>query len=190
MDKGVFINHSAILSASGEIEFGDGVMAAPGLRIAAINHDMNDRHITYTYGKVTIKKNAWIGMNVTICPGVTIGKYAVVGAGAVVTKDVPDYAVVGGVPAKILKSKFKCKKGLMKMGKKVVVISTSIRANSNSEALAESFVNGALSTGNDVDFISLKDKKIEFCKGCLACQNIGKCVIILWWRKYGRRDKR
>ena len=63
------------------------------------------------------------------------------------------------------------------MGKKVVVISTSIRANSNSEALAESFVNGALSTGNDVDFISLKDKKIEFCKGCLACQNIGKCVI-------------
>ncbi len=101
--KGVFINHSAILSASGGIEFGDGVMAAPGLRIATINHDMNDRHITYTYGKVTIKKNAWIGMNVTICPGVTIGEYAVVGAGAVVTKDVPDYAVVGGVPAKVIK---------------------------------------------------------------------------------------
>ena len=42
-------------------------------------------------------------MNVTVCPGVTIGKYAVVGAGAVVTKDVPDYAVVGGVPAKVIK---------------------------------------------------------------------------------------
>ena len=50
-----------------------------------------------------MKKNAWLGMNVTICPGVTIGKYAVVGAGAVVTKDVPDYAVVGGVPAKIIR---------------------------------------------------------------------------------------
>lgn len=101
--KGVFINHSAILSASGGIEFEDGVMIAPGVRIATINHDMNERHSVYTYGKVTIKKNAWIGMNVTICPGVTIGKYAVVGAGAVVTKDVPDYAVVGGVPAKIIR---------------------------------------------------------------------------------------
>lgn len=101
--KGVFINHSAILSASGGIEFEDGVMVAPGVRIATINHDMNNRHTIYTYGKVTIKKNAWLGMNVTVCPGVTIGKYAVVGAGAVVTKDVPDYAVVGGVPAKILR---------------------------------------------------------------------------------------
>ena len=99
--KGVFINHSAILSASGGIE--DGSMAAPGLRIATINHDMNERHTRYTYGKVTVKKNAWIGMNVTICPGVTIGEYAVVAAGAVVTKDVPDYAVAGGVPAKVLR---------------------------------------------------------------------------------------
>ena len=101
--KGVFINHSAILSASGGIEFEDGTMAAPGLRIATINHDMNERHTTYTYGKVTVKKNAWLGMNVTICPGVTIGEYAVVAAGAVVTKDVPDYAVVGGVPAKVIR---------------------------------------------------------------------------------------
>lgn len=101
--KGVFINHSAILSASGGIEFEDGVMIAPGVRIATINHDMNERHSIYTYGKVVIKKNAWIGMNVTICPGVTIGKYSVVGAGAVVTKDIPDYAIVGGVPAKIIR---------------------------------------------------------------------------------------
>lgn len=101
--KGVFINHSAILSASGGIEFEGGVMAAPGLKIATINHDMYDRHVTYTYGKVTVKKNAWLGLGCTICPGVTIGKYAVVAAGAVVTKDVPDYAVVGGIPAKIIK---------------------------------------------------------------------------------------
>lgn len=101
--KGVFINHSAILSASGGIVFEDGVMVAPGVRIATINHDMNERHTRYTYGRVLIKKNAWIGMNVTICPGVTIGAYAVVGAGAVVTKDVPDYAVVSGVPAKVIR---------------------------------------------------------------------------------------
>ena len=101
--KNVFINHSAILSASGGIEFGDGVCIAPGLRIATINHDFNERHTKYTYGKVTIKKNAWLGMNVTVCPGVTIGEYAVVAAGAVVTKDVLDFAVVGGVPAKVIK---------------------------------------------------------------------------------------
>jgi acetyltransferase-like isoleucine patch superfamily enzyme len=99
----VFINHSAILSASGGIEFQDGCMCAPGLRIATINHDFNERHKIYTYGKVTIKKNAWIGMNVTICPSVIVVEYAVVGAGAVVTKDVPDYALVAGVPAKIIK---------------------------------------------------------------------------------------
>lgn len=101
--KNVFINHSAILSASGGIEFQDGVSVAPGVRIATINHDFNNRHTIYTYGKVTIKKNAWIGMNVTICPGVTIGMNSVVAAGAVVTKDVPDNVVVGGVPAKIIK---------------------------------------------------------------------------------------
>lgn len=101
--KNVFINHSAILSASGGIEFEDGVMIAPGVRIATINHDMNQRHTIYTYGKVLIKTNAWIGMNVTICPGVTIGQYAVVGAGAIVTKDVPDYAIVAGVPAKVIR---------------------------------------------------------------------------------------
>lgn len=101
--KNVFINHSAILSASGGIEFEDGVMCAPALKIATINHDMNERHAIYTYGKVTIRKNAWIGMNVTICPGVTIGKYAVVGAGAVVTHDIPDYAVAAGVPAKVIR---------------------------------------------------------------------------------------
>ena len=101
--KGVFINHSAILSASGGIEFEDGSMAAPGLRIATINHDMNERHTKYIYGRVLVKKNAWLGMNVTICPGVTIGAYAVVAAGAVVTKDVPDYAVVGGVPARVIR---------------------------------------------------------------------------------------
>ena len=52
---------------------------------------------------MTVKKNAWLSLNVTICPGVTVGKYAVVAAGAVVTKDVPDYAVVGGVPAKVIR---------------------------------------------------------------------------------------
>ena len=61
--------------------------------------------------------------------------------------------------------------------KKIVIISTSIRANSNSEVLAESFAKGAESAGHQVEFISLKGKRIDFCKGCLTCQNTGKCVI-------------
>lgn len=101
--RNVFINHSVVLSASGGIEFEDGVMLAPAVRIATINHDFNNRHSIYTYGKVTVKKNAWIGLGATITPGVTIGKNSVVAAGSVVTKDVPDNVVVGGVPAKIIK---------------------------------------------------------------------------------------
>ncbi|MGN0403267.1 MAG: flavodoxin family protein [Acetatifactor sp.] len=63
------------------------------------------------------------------------------------------------------------------MNKKVVVISTSIRANSNSEVLAKSFADGASYAGNEVEFITLKDKQIDFCKGCLVCQQTGNCVI-------------
>lgn len=55
------------------------------------------------YGKVIVKKNSWIGTGAIILPDVTIGEGAVVGAGAVVTKDVPPYTVVAGVPAKIIK---------------------------------------------------------------------------------------
>lgn len=61
--------------------------------------------------------------------------------------------------------------------KKVIVISTSLRHGSNSDMLADKFVEGARSAGNDVEKISLADKEVHFCKGCLACQKLGKCVI-------------
>ena len=61
--------------------------------------------------------------------------------------------------------------------KKITVISTSIRPNSNSELLAKSFVEGAEAAGNDVTFITLKDKDIRFCRGCLSCHQTGKCII-------------
>ena len=63
------------------------------------------------------------------------------------------------------------------MSKNVVVISTSLRGNSNSDALAKSFAEGAREAGNTVEFISLKGKSIGFCIGCLACQSRGECVI-------------
>lgn len=63
------------------------------------------------------------------------------------------------------------------MSKKVLILSTSLRNKSNSQTLAEAFAEGALAAGNKVELVSLKDKSIAFCKGCLACQKTGKCVI-------------
>ena len=61
--------------------------------------------------------------------------------------------------------------------KKVIVISTSLRRGSNSDMLADKFAEGARSAGNDVEKISLIGKNIQFCKGCLSCQKLGRCVI-------------
>mgnify|MGYP002626505234 CR=1 FL=1 len=61
--------------------------------------------------------------------------------------------------------------------KNVLIISTSIRNNSNSEILAHETERGAKDAGHNVEFVTLKDKDIKFCKGCLACQKLGKCVI-------------
>lgn len=63
------------------------------------------------------------------------------------------------------------------MSRNVLVISTSLRKNSNSQALADAFAEGAKANGNNVEKVSLADKTIAFCKGCLACQKLGRCVI-------------
>ncbi len=61
--------------------------------------------------------------------------------------------------------------------KKVMIISTSLRNNANSEILAHETERGARDSGHEVEFVTLKDKEINFCRGCLACQKLGKCVI-------------
>jgi NAD(P)H-dependent FMN reductase len=63
------------------------------------------------------------------------------------------------------------------MGRNVLVISSSMRQGSNSDALAEKFAAGAGDAGNTVEKINLRDKTIGFCRGCLACQKTGRCVI-------------
>lgn len=63
------------------------------------------------------------------------------------------------------------------MSKKVLIISTSPRKGGNSDTLAEEFARGALEAGNEVEKIALWDKTIGFCRGCLACQKTGRCVI-------------
>ena len=63
------------------------------------------------------------------------------------------------------------------MSKRVLVISTSPRKGGNSDALAEEFIRGAREAGNDVEKVTLYDKTIGFCKGCLACQSTQRCTI-------------
>ena len=103
--KSVFINFDCTFLDLGGITIEDNVMLAPKVSLLSEGHPVavNDRQ-TLTAGKIHIKKNAWIGANVTILQGVTIGENAVVAAGAVVSKDVPANTVVGGIPAKIIKT--------------------------------------------------------------------------------------
>jgi len=103
LGKNIIINKGATILPPGIVEIEDNVLIGPNVQIVTVDHDLEDRHNLYHFGKVTIKNNAWLGIGVTICPGVTIGKNSVVAAGSVVTDDVPDNTMVGGVPAKIIK---------------------------------------------------------------------------------------
>ncbi len=63
------------------------------------------------------------------------------------------------------------------MAKNVLVISSTLRKNGNSEVLAKEFLRGAQDSGNNVEFVTLQDKEIKFCNGCMACQKLQTCVI-------------
>jgi len=99
----VFINSNSLLMARGGITIEDDVMIAGNVQLLSNNHDEYDRQILICK-PILIKKGAWIGAGVSILPGITVGKYAIVGAGAIVTKDVPDYAVAVGTPARVVKT--------------------------------------------------------------------------------------
>lgn len=102
--KDVFINSGCHFQDQGGIEIGDGALIGHNVVLATINHDLNPKENRKNhYAPIKIGSHVWIGSNATILPGVTIGDYAVVAAGAVVTRDVPAMTVVGGVPAKVLK---------------------------------------------------------------------------------------
>lgn len=98
----VFINHSFTAMSIGGITLEDNVQIGPHVTIVTDNHDFSNRYVLKCRS-VRVCKNAWIGANVTIMPGVTVGENAVIAGGAVVTKDVPANTVVGGNPACVLK---------------------------------------------------------------------------------------
>ncbi len=102
MGKNVYVMNGVLLMASGGILVEDYALIAAHAKIISNDHDPYFRPII-TCQPVIIKEGAWIGAGAAIMKGVTVGKYAIVGANSVVTKDVPDYAVVVGVPAKVIK---------------------------------------------------------------------------------------
>ena len=103
--QNVFINFDCTFLALGGITIEDDVLIGPKVSLVTENHPLDPKERKGLIAKpIIIKKNAWIGANATILPGVTIGENAVVAAGAVVSKDVPDNAIVGGIPAKFIKN--------------------------------------------------------------------------------------
>lgn len=105
LGKQVFINHGCSFLDLGGIVIEDEVMIAPNVSIISEGHPVHPANRKMLeLASVTIKRNVWIGANSTILPGVTVGENAVVAAGSVVTKDVPANVVVGGVPARILRT--------------------------------------------------------------------------------------
>ena len=103
--KDVFINSGCHFQDQGGIIIGDGSFIGHNVVLATINHDLDPANNRKNhYAPITIESHVWIGSNATILPGVTIGEWAAVAAGAVVIKDVLPYTVVGGVPARVLKT--------------------------------------------------------------------------------------
>lgn len=116
LGNNVYINHHAeILAGINGIKIGNDVMIGQYAKLLTTNHSYTDLSIpmnkqTEISEHIIIHDDVWIGANAIILPGIEIGKGAVVGASALVTKDVPEFAIVGGVPAKIIKYRNKKKK--------------------------------------------------------------------------------
>ena len=105
--KSFLANYNVTILDILPVRIGDYVMIGPNTLISTVNHPMTPmgrrKHLGIAK-PVTIGDDVWIGGNVTILPGVTIGNNVIIAAGAVVTKDVPSNTLVGGVPAKKIKS--------------------------------------------------------------------------------------
>jgi len=93
------------------LSIGENVIMAPNVAILTLRHVTENLHVPicvqgHIGSKVIIEDDVWIGFRATILPGIRLGKGCIIGAGAVVTKNVPSYAVMGGVPAKIIRFRY------------------------------------------------------------------------------------
>ena len=104
--KNFFANYNCTILDVGKVRIGDNCQLAPNVAIYTAGHPLHpdSRNSAYEYGiDVTIGNNCWIGGNVVICPGVHIGNNVVIGAGSVVTKDIPDWSVAAGNPCRVIR---------------------------------------------------------------------------------------
>lgn len=102
--KDIFINQNVTFVDLGGITLEDQVLIGPGSRLITVNHLISpEKRRGIKVEAICIKKNAWLGANVTVLPGITIGENSIVAADSTVTKDVPDNVVVVGSPAKIVR---------------------------------------------------------------------------------------
>lgn len=104
--KNFFANYNCTILDVAKVTIGDNCFMAPNVAIYTAGHPIypDVRSAMWEYGKqVTIGDNVWIGGNTVICPGVNIGSNVIIGAGSVVTKDIPDWAVAAGNPCKVLR---------------------------------------------------------------------------------------
>ena len=107
--KNVFINARCKFQDQGGIRIGDNCLIGHNVTLATLNHDFNPNNRAAIYPKpVRIGNNVWIGSDSTILPGITIGDGAIIGAGSVVTKDVPANTIVAGNPARKMKHIKEC----------------------------------------------------------------------------------
>ncbi len=105
LGKKVFINIGCRFQDTGGITIGDGTLIGHGSTLTTLNHSVDPaRRADMTPAPIVIGRHVWLGAAVTVVPGVTIGDAAIVGAGAVVTKDVAANTIVGGVPAKLIRA--------------------------------------------------------------------------------------
>jgi acetyltransferase-like isoleucine patch superfamily enzyme len=103
--KEVFINHCCEFMDRGGITLEDKVLIGPKVNLITINHPVEPGRRRSTYcAPILIKQNAWIGAGASVMPGVTIGENSIVAANAVVTRDVAANTIVGGIPAKVIKT--------------------------------------------------------------------------------------
>lgn len=104
--KNFFANYNCTILDVGKVIIGDNCQLAPNVSIYAAGHPLHpdSRNSGYEYGAaVTIGDNCWIGGNSVICPGVHIGKNVVIGAGSVVTRDIPDGSLAAGNPCRVIR---------------------------------------------------------------------------------------
>lgn len=105
--KNFFANYNCMIIDVAKVIIGDNCQMAPNVAIYTAGHPVHPdtRNTAYEYGKeVRIGDNVWIGGNTVICPGVTIGDCCVIGAGSVVTKDIPAWTVAAGNPCKVIRA--------------------------------------------------------------------------------------